>query len=145
MAERAIAQEKTLQIREALARMTCKFVGVASVSFRFVSCFTYTHKDRLDKLHHHTVKLTFCRTYNGGGKHLRLGGGGVNCLCACVSTQMLRGLWACSSRKILQIRCSESASEDILAQSGTTVIIICASSYVVQRVQTSEFPKLSTV
>ena len=76
MAERAIAQEKTLQIREALARMTCKFVGVASVSFRFVSCFTYTHKDRLDKLHHHTVKLTFCRTYNGGGKHLRLGGGG---------------------------------------------------------------------
>ena len=41
----AIPQAKTLQIREALVRMTCKFVGVASVLFRFVSCFTYTPDD----------------------------------------------------------------------------------------------------
>ena len=34
----------------------------------------------------------------------------------------------------------------LLAQSGTTVIVvICMSSYVVQRVQTSEFPVLSTI
>ena len=54
---------------------------------------------------------------NGGGRHLRLGGGEqfvcVPChiSMACVSTHMLWGVGVCSPRKILQIRCSEIASE----------------------------------
>ena len=36
--------------------------------------------------------FTTCTTvHNGGGRHLRLGGGGGNCLYACVSTHMVGG------------------------------------------------------
>ena len=58
--------------------------------------------------------FTACTTvHNGGGRHLRMGGGGggANCSYACVSTHMLGGSWGMLPRKILQIRCSESASE----------------------------------
>ena len=50
------------------------------------------------------------KVHNGGGRQFE-NGGGANCLYACVSPHVLGGLGVCSPRKILQIRCSESASE----------------------------------
>ena len=50
-----------------------------------------------------------------------------------------------SPDKFCKLDALRTLLKPLLAQSGTTVIVICMSSYVVRRVQTSEFPVLSTV
>ena len=84
----------------------------------------------------------------GGGRHLRLGGGGGGRSVVCVRKHAhARGVWGYAPPgKFCKLDALRVLLRPLLAQRGTTVIVvICTSSYVVQRVQTSEFPVLSTV
>ena len=86
--------------------------------------------------------------------------GGANDSCACISTHMLGGVGVCSPRKILQIRCSKIASEATFGPKQhysyhcylyvfACLTLICIDVHMscsgcCWRVQTSEFPVLST-
>ena len=55
----------------------------------------------------------------------------------------VRGIWGyVPLGKFCKLDALRVLLRPLLAQSGTTVIVICVSSYIVQRVQTSEFPVL---
>ena len=72
--------------------------------------------------------------------------GGELFVCVCKHAHS-RGVWEYAPpEKFCQLDVLRVLLRPLLAQSGTAVIVvICVSLYVVQRVQTSEFPVLSTI
>ena len=84
------------------------------------------------------------RCHNGNGRHLKLGGGNCMLVCVCKHTNAM-GVWGyVPPQKVCKLDALRVLLRPLLAESGTTVIVIYASSYVMRWVKTSEFP-VSTI